>query len=79
MHPAVEQEIIRETKFQKVSEVHPDDSLWKDLEIFDSEVITHMKRMKPILDKVNELLEGQRNATSSTDLDQCSTYGHCHC
>ena len=71
LNTAVEQGIIRQTHFEELRDVHPDESFLNDIdpENLNPEAIDNMKRMIPILRRVKELLDEKRDATSSNDSD----------
>ena len=69
LNTAVEQRIIRQTQFEELRDVHPDESFLRNPENVEPEIITNMKRMIPILRRVKELLDEKRNATNSIDSD----------
>ena len=67
LNTAVQQRVIRNTHFEELRDVHPDESFLNDINAENPEAIANMKRMIPILRRVKELLDEKRNQTSSID------------
>lgn len=65
LNKAVNEGIIRQTHFEALRELHPDETFLRDPETLAEEVRANMRRMIPILDRVKELLDQKRDFTRS--------------